>query len=247
MASVSRGLGKFRCAIVSRLISTAGIGKSMIAYVCPRTHWREQVAELVCRSVLVNHIREQQLTTMDSKPKVAFALLRNDVSTLELLASAITQICRDLDRIPPFILEIQQRSSQQAREPTNEELQQCLSYLNEQAEPIFWFIDGLDECTEPGQEEVLGLLQSLLPDLGHVRLFFTSRRLNSIRQTMSSLRAKDLNLNLSPMIDSDIDDYVRKSVTDFRKQNRLSIQDPDLEFEIIRQLSDNAEKMCVHI
>jgi hypothetical protein len=112
--------------------------------------------------------------------------------------------------------------------------------------PIYLFLDGLDEATEPSQILICEKMKQLIENSGScIKLFVTGRdELGSLLKLDQRIAVS--RVPLSPnVISSDIENYVRASTRRLILGGSLVIRDPDLEQLIVSELVDGAKGMWV--
>lgn len=119
-------------------------------------------------------------------------------------------------------------------------LRRCIELL---PQPLFIFLDGLDEASESAQAVSCRGLSQILNDTSHpIKLFLTGRE--HLRSLLDSPFVPFSSILMSPRtIAMDINNYVRASTRRRILDGSLVIRDPKLEETIVSELVKGAKGM----
>lgn len=220
-------------------MSSAGAGKSVLAYVCvscPRTD--------IDLGFSASVIEGLESALQDDEALAFFYCdFRNERSTnaSEVMRSLLSQLLQQLDRYmvdPGDLVDelIRQRDEGASTIGNVTRLARHISRVAKQfIQQPFVIIDALDECKDI--EELLDALTEL--NKGGVRLFVTSRPLQVIKDSFSGLPSISMDA-MEYAVSTDIKLHVTRELDSHR---RLRIVDPTLKKEINSILCKKADGM----
>ena len=102
-------------------------------------------------------------------------------------------------------------------------------------------LDGLDECEKQSRQDILGFLERL-STLGKAfaHTFVTCRDEDQLLRTLQSYHRIQLT---ATVLGNDIESFVEGSVRSRIKAGLLTVRNPDLEHQIVRELVNKAQGM----
>ena len=132
------------------------------------------------------------------------------------------------------------------RVPDKDELVEIFcSIVTQYHQGVFLVIDGLDECGQEVQEEVLSVVTYLMAlDRGIVKVYVSSRSDTRISTTLSDY--PQINIHESQLI-GDITMFVEETVKSKIDKKDLVLRDPALQQEIVSELVAKAHGMFVSL
>ncbi|KAL3421193.1 NACHT and WD domain-containing protein [Phlyctema vagabunda] len=182
----------------------------------------------VLSSFLVNHLAEENRTCQ-------YIFLRfedqNKKSLNKMLRSLAVQISQDFPEFRHALSEMSTKLGLSSADPRAiwERVFKAILFKLDFREPLFWIIDGLDECDSPGKG--IKLLSEVLDAPVPIRLLLTSRPTTEIEGEIRRL-SPDKNYTLLTIGDRH-DDYHT-----FIKQQ---LDSPDPDGELCRRLVETAQ------
>ena len=127
------------------------------------------------------------------------------------------------------------------RTPGTHELMDMVCALMQLCPTVYIVLDGLDECERPPRQDILSFLErlSMLARVS-VRTFVSCRDED---QLLRSLRSYPRIQLTAAALGSDIKSFVEGSVRSRIEFGQLTIRNPDLEHQIVRELVNKSHGM----
>lgn len=162
---------------------------------------------------------------------------RSQDETPHLLRWVISQLCRQIDGIPPEVRQLFRQGGQ----PSTSELVNLLAGVIQNFTQVYLVIDALDESSK--REKMLRFLRNVVEDnkLQRIQLLAMSREETDIERALLSL-GTDISLSNS-YVDEGIRTYIQRFLRTDQKFSRWFNEHPDLEFEIEIALVNGAKGM----
>ncbi|KAL4802471.1 hypothetical protein BDV18DRAFT_154179 [Aspergillus unguis] len=155
-------------------------------------------------------------------------------SEFELLSSIARQLANHYVGIPPAVRKFRDKNADKKRNPTSKEWITLIKVLSHHFPKTYIFIDALDECPERNRDEFVRFLKDLEES---TLLFLTSRpidfpvRFSKIQRIEISAAARDM------------ETYLKAEIKSRSRPSKLTVNDPNLESDIIKCLIRNAAGM----
>jgi hypothetical protein len=125
--------------------------------------------------------------------------------------------------------------------PGPDELEKILLASIRSCSKVYLLVDALDECPEDNEtrQSVLARIERLTQDASNLKIFATSRELDSIRKSMEALAAEPLRV-ITRAVDADIQVYLS---TELSRDRNLCELSPEMRTLIESTIASQADGM----
>jgi hypothetical protein len=125
--------------------------------------------------------------------------------------------------------------------PGPDELEKILLASIRSCSKVYLLVDALDECPEDNEtrQSVLARIERLTQDASNLKIFATSRELDSIRKSMEALAAEPLRV-ITRAVDADIQAYLS---TELSRDRNLCELSPEMRVLIESTIASQADGM----
>jgi hypothetical protein len=125
--------------------------------------------------------------------------------------------------------------------PGPDELEKILLASIRSCSKVYLLVDALDECPEDSEtrQSVLARIERLTQDTSNLKIFATSRELDSMRKSMEALAAEPLRV-ITRAVDADIQAYLSTELSRDRNLRELS---PEMRTLIESTIASQADGM----
>lgn len=201
-----------RCCLTHRVLLTAGSGKTVLAagivdYVFSLRARKTSISYFFCD---FNDRRSREAPT--------------------ILSSLARQILNVFDETPEMGEKLKMMFVTNHREPKIEELSALLTCVAQLPATAYIFIDGLDECEDPDQRQILSFLTKLIRDgQCKVKVIISSRWEVDISKSLGGFRQISLD---SSRASPDIAMFIRNIIDQKLEDGSIVIKQPSMAEEI---------------
>ena len=221
---------------------------TFISLSCPEYY----LLTLIISSLVIEHLSALYQPSANTGIAFVYCNYKESRTTTTYIRSALKQLCRTVQSLPPELQEVYKQNHNNDRQPKYNELRNVFLAIIRQFGRIFFVLDALDECTPDQRRDLCEFLLSIAntnttstgTSQGIVKLFVTSRKESDIERTFQPQSIPTIEVEAAK-VDSDIEIYVKAQI-ELRLQNSsLQLRDRTLKDMILSVLTRKAGGMYV--
>ena len=200
-------------------------------------------------SLVVEHLSALHQLSADTGITFIYCHYKEFRTTSEYMRTALKQLCRAMQFIPPKLQAIYEQHYSNDSQPKYDELRIVFLAIIQQFGRIFFVLDALDECTLDQRKDLCDFIFSITNTTstsasGIVKLFVTSRKAPDIERAFRQKSIPTIEVEAAK-VDSDIEVYVKAQIELRLQDGSLILRDMALKDRIFSALTTKAGGMYV--